>query len=462
MKFNSYILFTLGICALLILPGLFSDGMFMDAMMYTSVGRNLAEGVGTFWFPHFTDAHMASPSFHENPPLGYGLMAVYFYILGDHWYTERIYILTTLLMGSIAIVKFWKMLFPAYSKQSWLAVLLWVITPTVYWTYQQNMMENTMTIFILWSIIYAYKSAISVNRTVKYDLYSALFICAAFMTKGIPGLFVWSAPFIFAITTHKNYKKAAYSTITMMGVCLLFGLFLYFYEPARESMRIYLFERTSVRLEHGATTSNRFTIILDLFENLLIPVGMITLILLLSRMRVKTNWSKTTSALLLLGLAGTIPFSLSHVQRGFYLVPIYPLFAVAFASILAPIVDFYQETNRLIWSTRIVAVATFTVGMVLMWNTWGEPKRDGEILHDTSLLDELINNRCNVRVRTELNQNGTLVAYMQRYAKLTLNDRDLLHEPYYQLVKKGELPDELHLKSHPISEKLILFDLYQK
>jgi len=65
----------------LFLPTLFMDGMFMDATQYTAVGKNLAEGLGSFWKPYFTNNFYYETTdflFNEQPPLGFGIYAVFF------------------------------------------------------------------------------------------------------------------------------------------------------------------------------------------------------------------------------------------------------------------------------------------------------------------------------------------------------------------------------------------------
>src|SRR3954468_4463643 len=84
----------ISICALigLTLPVLIQNGMFMDAMLYTSVSHNLSQGIGTFWFPQFSLQNVAGlKSFHEQPPLVFGIQAIFFKIFGDSLYVERFY-----------------------------------------------------------------------------------------------------------------------------------------------------------------------------------------------------------------------------------------------------------------------------------------------------------------------------------------------------------------------------------
>ena len=67
---KALVLITAGVCALLLLPGLVREGMFMDGMLYTVVAHNEARGIGTFWQPRFSQlvpARMATSP--EYPPL---------------------------------------------------------------------------------------------------------------------------------------------------------------------------------------------------------------------------------------------------------------------------------------------------------------------------------------------------------------------------------------------------------
>ena len=59
---------TLAICVAALLPRLAHRGMFLDGVTYASIARNLAEGRGRFWAPHYTAT--IYPAFHEHPPLG--------------------------------------------------------------------------------------------------------------------------------------------------------------------------------------------------------------------------------------------------------------------------------------------------------------------------------------------------------------------------------------------------------
>lgn len=56
-------------------PHLVREGMFMDGTIYAVLSRNLAEGIGSFWYLEFTRDPLVV--FHEHPPLVMGLQSLF-------------------------------------------------------------------------------------------------------------------------------------------------------------------------------------------------------------------------------------------------------------------------------------------------------------------------------------------------------------------------------------------------
>ncbi|MDR1182885.1 MAG: hypothetical protein LBL13_13005, partial [Bacteroidales bacterium] len=63
--------FVAGVCLIIISPHALSDGMFMDGLIYSTIAKNMANGLCSFWEPHFTTTCHAN--FYEHPPLAFGL-----------------------------------------------------------------------------------------------------------------------------------------------------------------------------------------------------------------------------------------------------------------------------------------------------------------------------------------------------------------------------------------------------
>ena len=145
-------LFTLATVFALTLPILVQDGMFQDGVLYSAVAHNLSLGYGSFWFPQYSALNIEGlPSFHEQPPLAFGIESLFFKILGDRLYVERFYTLLTMLLTVWILVKIWRLATidaPAnWQHLTWLPVLFWIMVPVCFWSYRNNMHENTLNIF---------------------------------------------------------------------------------------------------------------------------------------------------------------------------------------------------------------------------------------------------------------------------------------------------------------------------
>ncbi|HRW21608.1 MAG TPA: glycosyltransferase family 39 protein, partial [Bacteroidales bacterium] len=200
-KYIGFYLITLSAVVLLVLPWLISDGMFMDGQQYACVAMNMAAGKGNFWFPVFTEIGVGGYStFHEQAPLMFGLQSLFFKVLGNGFLTERIYgfcmlIVTILLMFRISklLIKL-KLIDKFYA---FLPVLLWIIVPVVHWSFANNVVEITMGVFILLSFIFILKGTVEKSRKYLWLILAGINIFLASFTKGLPGIFVITVPFLF-------------------------------------------------------------------------------------------------------------------------------------------------------------------------------------------------------------------------------------------------------------------------
>ena len=97
MNKNMYLpwwILTVAVVLAFTLPVLVQDAMFQDGMLYSCVSHNLSLGIGTFWFPQYSKLNIAGiPSFHEQPPLVFGIQSLFYRVLGDSIYVDRFYTL---------------------------------------------------------------------------------------------------------------------------------------------------------------------------------------------------------------------------------------------------------------------------------------------------------------------------------------------------------------------------------
>jgi len=105
--------------------------MFSDGIIYSAISNNLANGYGSFWYPHFTK--VAHIQFHEHPPLVFIIQSYFFKIFGDAFYTERIFSLFTAVLTAFGISRCWRLFTDktALKGYDWLPILLWISIPVV-------------------------------------------------------------------------------------------------------------------------------------------------------------------------------------------------------------------------------------------------------------------------------------------------------------------------------------------
>lgn len=156
-KFNPFWIFSIAVFCALLMPSLVQDGMFMDGVLYSSVAKNLAHDRGTFWFPYFSAT--THTFFHEQPPLIFGIQSLFFRLMGDSIYTERFYSFLMACINGGLIHLVWKEFFREsdFKNLSWLPFFLWITIPVCFWSFQNNMQENTMSVFTLSATLFILK-----------------------------------------------------------------------------------------------------------------------------------------------------------------------------------------------------------------------------------------------------------------------------------------------------------------
>ena len=241
---------------------LFSDGMFLDGVYYAVISKNLSNGIGSFWELYFS---IKSGVFHGHPPLAMGLQSIFFSIFGDSIYIERAYSFFTFCITGFFIHLIWKeVMIGKYSSYSWIVLFFWTIIPLNSWACSNNILENTMNIFVSSAVLFAIKN-IKTDHLVHL-LISGFCLSLAFMSKGFTGLFPLSIFFCyFLVFSSMNFKEMISKTSLLLIFSLLPFLLLYiFYSPGIDSLLNYINIQVINSIENVQTTTNRFKILIAL------------------------------------------------------------------------------------------------------------------------------------------------------------------------------------------------------
>ncbi len=352
-----------------LVPRLMDRGMFVDGVTYAAIARNLAQGRGSFWQPFYTAT--VYPAFHEQPPLGLWLQSLWFRVLGDHLFVERLYAVTIAATTALIVAVLWRRLHwsSASRELDWLPIVLWIASPLVSWVIVGNMLENTLAVFTTAAV------AVLLGATTpgaRAGLVSGLCVVAAFLTKGPLGLFPLATPLILLLLIRHDGAswRALAAQWTTVGLCALVLLGM---AASRDSLTAYTNQAVIAAVTGSRETApSLFTIVKALWQGVLLPLGVGVGILVASARRwiapsaLERRWA---AALMAVGLSGTLPIMISRKQTGHYLVPAVAFFALGAASYVAPMalaaverLGVAARTKTIMAAAAVAVVASLAVG----------------------------------------------------------------------------------------------------
>lgn len=471
---NTFALFSFSVVFVLVVPSLVQHGMFMDGVQYACVAKNLAAGKGSFWFPYLSASWIKSGStwFLEHPPLSYYLQSKFFLMFGDSVYSEKLYCLVSVVVCAFLIANIWKMVFgadPVLGGYWWLAILLWAVTPSVFWSFSNNMIENTVSVMVLGAVYFSIKTIFSEKFRYAYLVIAGIFVFLGTLSKGLPALFPLVFFLCFALVTKKMRLRTA---LGLSAVLLLVPLTLYSFiwlysEEARESLSFYVENRLFTRIKTAHTVENRFTILFWLLTDLFVILGAVLLLLGIFKWKsFAKNFLPENKRYFLFfisfGLCGVLPLCFTHVQRATYFVPAIPFFAMAFAIFLAKGIHSKIAT---ISESHFKVIRTCTIGfsvgcVVLSVFLFGKTSRDQQLLIDVHAIGKTIPRGEEVGSPYAVYGQWDLQFYLLRYYNITLFPREQTGMRFL-IYEKSQRPENLFYKEDTNVE-LKQFSLFKK
>ncbi len=451
-KIVPFWLFTVSAIVILIVSQLIQDGSFMDGMLYICVSKNLALGNGTFWNLNFSQTYLTS--FNEQPPLYFGLLALFYKVLGTSMYVERLFCFICFTANAFFIHQLWKKIYSSntlIANHSWLPILFWTTIPVCFWAYINHVEETMMSVFTIASIYFIYSALFLNQKIIRNILLGGLFIFLASLTKGIQGLFPLVAVCAYWLVVRAmSFKKMILYSLLLMSVPIALYFFLVLTNhDVYDSYQRY-FETRLVRTFNnvGSTTGNRFELLFILFQELLPIVAISSLILFFTKKHKAVDNDdnkhyKTIGWFLLIGLSGALPLMVTLEQRGFYLVTTMPFFAIAIAMWLAPRlttlinkIPFEHIGFKIAKLTSLVLLLTSIIFSVMQV---GKFKRDEGVLKDIYTIGMIVPRRSIINMPKDMVNDWSIVCYFERYLDISLEDEN---KHTYFVIRK-DLPKSL-------------------
>ncbi|MFN2335020.1 MAG: ArnT family glycosyltransferase [Wenzhouxiangellaceae bacterium] len=427
------------LAAFLLLPSMGSVGMFMDGTIYAAISRNLADGLGSPWALHFSEGLF--PVFREHPPLMFWLQSLFFRLLGDSYLTERAYDLVVVLTTAVLIVVLWRKLVAACRRDAlaafwWLPLLLWVVVPKWAWTYRNNMLESTLTVFCLAAVLLVLAGLRSADTrgVIFRTMVAALATLLAFLAKGPVALFVLAAPFLLGpAVTGVYWRRTALVTVTLVVGFAVLLAFLLAWPDAHEMLAAYWHKQVVGR---SGISSNDAGLLIELAKKLA------AMLLVLAGLRIwiarnggAGGWLRPVTApvlaMLALGLAASLPLLLGDLDSAHYLVPALPFFAIGVGLVGASMLDCAEEPFRQALDARpgkafvAVSVACALAILALSLSRIGDVRKNDEYHVFLAQVAEVTGEPTTIAVAPSLYRDWYMHAIAMRHYHIGLESNEL-------------------------------------
>jgi 4-amino-4-deoxy-L-arabinose transferase-like glycosyltransferase len=439
---------------------LFTDGMWVDGVVYAAIARNIAEGMGTAWAPYFSET-LFGGGFYEHPPLAFWAQSLFFRTFGDHLFVERFYSLCFFLVTAYFIHMLWREWGGAGST-SFLPLLFWVLTGGVGWACANNMLENTMALFVVLSVLLYYRYRLVRRRVIL--LLSGGMLTLAFLTKGFVPLFPLSLPFWHLLLSRDRFAGfVADSLVMAAGAALPVAILAGSCPAAAQNLASYLDAQVISSLTGDYPGLHRWYIVYKFFDACFVPFAVMGFCWILQkRLRLPAfDWRK---GLPLWGLtaAGVLPVMISLKQRPYYVLSVYPFVATALGFAVLPSAKGALERVNFkgagfAWFARGAGLL-LAVGIALTVGFWGRPGRDKDLLHDVYAIREVVAENSVIGLGPGFAPLTLYEAYFARYGKISLDRDHYRRELLLMPVGTGSMPKGYA----PYGPETVFFQLLKK
>ncbi len=452
---KSRLLLLLGLCLFFFCaaPFFVQKSMYNDGIWYACISKNLANGIGSFWNPQLTTTIF--PSFHEHPPLVFGIQSIFFSLFGDSIVVERLYALSIFLFSAWLIARIWKKGFqenPALASLWPLPLIFWLLNEVIYLFYPGNVLEPTMGAFTLLSVLFLWRAAEKDTFRSAFLLLSlgSFALLGATLSKGFVGLFPLALLFLhWFVFRSMTFIQMTLRSGAVLAILVVTYLLLLLDSSALESLGKYIDSQVLASINAERTAyhhrDSRLYILKRLLEVSLPSLILMGLVLYPAYKKKSFVLAHKTNRLALfytfIGVSASFPLMVSPKQSFYYLLPAIPFFALAMATLTAPIVRKYlqdlEENPRLFQSLQMGLRALLLGGMIFTIAKIGTvSNRDKLNLLDIEQIGAVVPEGSTVGAKAYTAQ---LVGYLYRKYEIKI---DTNRFDYDYLILDGE-------KDHP-------------
>lgn len=418
--------------------------LFFDGLIYSSISRNLSEGYGSIWRPHF--ATELFPVFAEHPPLAFWLQSIFFRIFGSETWVEKYFSTLILMASAVILIGIWRRLTVSQPQVRGLAaypLALALLSDPVSWSFANNMLEGTLFVFASLAvllILVAYDN--DQHKLARYGLIccAGLAITAAVLTKGPVGLFPLAAFGLHWLAIRRTSLGRAVFDSFCCGMIVLAAFAILWIVPEARGYLIRYMDAQLVASLSGARGNLGGGL-----QGVVIMMAAVALPLIVAVAiwaTVRFSYDQTSrdhlskkrrdvlpaaTFCLLLGLSASLPILVSPRVSSFYFAPSVPFFALALALWSSPALFHLLGQMHRRWPAAQSALLGISVGTfaIVLLASWGRLGGDREIIHDVDLIaqhvcDDMSQCRMSIAICDRSWQDWKLHSYLQRWNRISL------------------------------------------
>jgi hypothetical protein len=192
-------------------------------------------------------------------------------------------------------------------------------------------------------------------------------------------------------------RVSVFHSLLLAFVPIIIYIILLLIPESNQSLSIYFFKRLLVRVDSMPTSAYRLEIIWRLFTELIpVFIGVIFIFIILRKKGDKLFSNNKLLAIFfgLIGLAASAPLMLTMVQKGWYLVPSFPYFAIASGLLISPLLANLVEK---LYSKTIIFRGMFALSIVFLmaviiitWTFRGKVSRENETIVDVYAIGKVV------------------------------------------------------------------------
>ena len=455
---TSLYLIVIGVFMLLISGSFLSEGVSRAGMDNAIVSQRMAEGFEDFWMPSLSSP--GNPDRQNYLPLGYWLESKWYAVFGDNSFmAEKVYSVMTYFILAALIIWIWTLI-GHHRRTGWLPLLCWITIPIVSWSATNNLLESTMTMFILLSVAFMIKGYKALHilrarkavdkRTGRYQMsrmawvfLSALMMELAFLVKGFSGLFPVILPFLYWLMVRRERVVVPIVTTSLILIVWMTTLFVViFVSPDTYShLYNYLHHQMIGGVLHVKTVESRFYILYVLLSQGVIPIlVMLTICILRLKSRPfyhhlffwrfgnkltadQINRNKTGWFFFILGLSGIVPIMIGLKQQEFYIVPTLPFFAIAMSCLIYNLIEDWLENMNKVAEYVLGGLAIIIFGSALVLNISSIHKVNSNhvLIGDMKIILPYLDEGETICVSREIMESPEIAEFFYRYKKINFD-----------------------------------------